>query len=419
MLDPKTFDIPNTGANCMQQLKDSGMGIITDLYTLHATGGAKMMRSMANKRDQLELPTRLLAISVLTTMTDAECRQIYGKPVRQMILQLATVAKQNGIDGIVCAPKEARMLREYFEEDFLIVTPNIRLDDGSVVANDDQNPNRARTPKEAMGEGVSRMVVGRPITQSQNPQVVIDTILKDIAEPPIFVHSGRDYRLERAIYDGTVEDILKASGNIYRRAPDGPYVRLASKLLSDGYINIGGAVEADPRILERLTRDQADNLEKAEIKFDVVVGAAMGSVRLSDNLARMTGTDKALYTEKVGKAEDGTDIHAFKRHKTDLVGKHVVISEDVITKAQTTRQLIKLVQDAGGIVVGVSCVANRTGSDNIDGIPLLGLWTPPQFGMWHDATTPADKHGDTPVLPEEAKIENEPKANWDTLVKTM
>lgn len=117
----------------------------------------------------------------------------------------------------------------------------------------------------------------------------------------------------------------------------------------------------------------------------------MGSVRLSDNLARMTGTDKALYTEKVGKADDGTDIHAFKRHKTDLAGKHVVISEDVITKAQTTRQLIKLVQDAGGIVDAVSCVANRTGSDNIDGIPLLGLWTPPQFGMWHDETTPADK----------------------------
>lgn len=180
MLDPKTFDIPNTGANCMQQLKDSGMGIVTDLYTLHATGGAKMMKSMANKRDALGLPTRLLAISVLTTMTDAECRQIYGKPVKQMILQLATIAKQNGIDGMVCAPKEATMLREYFGDDFLIVTPGIRLDDGSKVAGDDQNPDRARTPKEAMAAGASHIVVGRPITQSQDPQAVIDSILVDV-----------------------------------------------------------------------------------------------------------------------------------------------------------------------------------------------------------------------------------------------
>lgn len=71
----------------------------------------------------------------------------------------------------------------------------------------------------------------------------------------------------------------------------------------------------------------------------------MGSVRLSDNLGRMLAIP-AIYTEKVGKTQDDTDIHALKRHNMNLNGKKIIISEDVITKAQTTRQLIKIVQDA-------------------------------------------------------------------------
>lgn len=192
-----------------------------------------MMKTAATKRDKLGLNTRLLAITVLTSLGNKGAREVYGQPARQQIMRLATLAKRNGMDGVVCSPAEARMLREYFGDDFLIVTPNIRLPD-TVVKDDDQNPNRSRTPKEAIAEGASHIVVGRPITESPDPQAVITTMLQDIVTAPPF----DKYKLERSIYDGTIEEILIASGNVYRKTPTGPFVRLTSKLLSDGYVNI-------------------------------------------------------------------------------------------------------------------------------------------------------------------------------------
>jgi orotidine-5'-phosphate decarboxylase len=133
-----------------------------------------------------------------------------------MVMRLATIAKKNGMDGMVCSPKEARMLREYFGDDFLIVTPGIRMDNGIAIVNDDQH--RVDTPKLAMENGSSHIVVGRPITESGKPaQEVIESILANISSAKTFVPSGKEYTLEKAIYDGTIEDILRASGNIYIR----------------------------------------------------------------------------------------------------------------------------------------------------------------------------------------------------------
>lgn len=109
------------------------MAEVTDLFTVHASGGMDMLSKVASKRDALSMDIKLLAISVLTSMTDAQCREVYGKPAKAMVLQLATIAKRNGMDGMVCSPEEARMLRGYFGDDFLIVTPGIRLDDGKGV----------------------------------------------------------------------------------------------------------------------------------------------------------------------------------------------------------------------------------------------------------------------------------------------
>ncbi|MEI6711383.1 MAG: orotidine 5'-phosphate decarboxylase / HUMPS family protein [bacterium] len=95
------------------------------------------------------------------------------------VLRLARFAKNNGVDGAVCAPKEAEMLRNEMGEDFLIVTPNVRLP-GQVVENDDQNPDRSRTPKEAFDLGASHIVVGRPITKAEHPPAVINLIMEDV-----------------------------------------------------------------------------------------------------------------------------------------------------------------------------------------------------------------------------------------------
>ena len=83
------------------------------------------------------------------------------------------------MDGVVCSPKEAAMLREEMWEDFLIVTPNIRLP-WQAIEGDDQNPDRSRTPREAFDLGSSHIVVGRPVTKAENPQQVIDIIVQDI-----------------------------------------------------------------------------------------------------------------------------------------------------------------------------------------------------------------------------------------------
>ncbi len=168
-LDLKFHDIPNTVASACCAAAKLGVWMIN----VHASGSDKMMRAAREALSGFENPPHLIAVTVLTSM-DAEQLDKTGvaadKPDDQ-VKHLAKLTRESGLDGVVCSAQEARMLREMLGDDFLLVTPGIRPE-GSQRG--DQS--RVMTPEEAQAAGVSYIVVGRPITQSDDPLAVIAQI---------------------------------------------------------------------------------------------------------------------------------------------------------------------------------------------------------------------------------------------------
>lgn len=176
-LDLKLHDIPNTVAHGIKSLTRLGAKLIT----IHAQGGPIMMKAAmeAAKEQAQELgiePPKLLAITALTSFDDTTWQSIGGHlPISEHVIQLAKLAKESGVDGVVASPLEAQLIREACGPDFLIVTPGIRP---SFAATNDQK--RIATPKSALENGSSKLVIGRPITQANNPVEAVRLIQEEI-----------------------------------------------------------------------------------------------------------------------------------------------------------------------------------------------------------------------------------------------
>lgn len=176
-LDLKLHDIPNTVAHGVSSLTRLGANLIT----IHGQGGPIMMKAAAEAAREsaeklgIERP-KLLAITVLTSFDNESWSSIGGQlPIADQVIRLAKLAKESGMDGVVCSALEAKMIREACGPDFLIVTPGIRP---SFAATNDQK--RIATPSGALQDGVSRLVIGRPITQAKHPQEAVRLIIEEM-----------------------------------------------------------------------------------------------------------------------------------------------------------------------------------------------------------------------------------------------
>ncbi|MEW8337345.1 MAG: orotidine-5'-phosphate decarboxylase [Candidatus Thiodiazotropha sp.] len=172
-LDLKFHDIPNTVAAACDAAADLGVWMIN----LHASGGRRMMETA---RERLEARTQrplLVAVTILTSLTDEEIHEIgfAGDPADN-VSRLARLTRQAGLDGVVCSPREAQMLRRDLADEFLLVTPGVRP---RQAARDDQR--RVMTPAEAIRAGSSYLVVGRPITGAADPVAALQSINQEIA----------------------------------------------------------------------------------------------------------------------------------------------------------------------------------------------------------------------------------------------
>lgn len=165
-LDLKLHDIPNTVKSAMKGLARLGV----DLVNVHAAGGINMM---AGALDGLEAGTpagnerpALIAVTQLTSTTEEQMQkeQKINLSLIESVLHYATITKQAGLDGVVCSVHEARAIGEACGEDFLRVTPGIRLAGGEV-----HDQKRIATPDGARKDGSSLIVVGRAITNAQDP----------------------------------------------------------------------------------------------------------------------------------------------------------------------------------------------------------------------------------------------------------
>ncbi len=170
-LDLKYHDIPNTVAGASRAAAALG----AKLFTLHASGGRAMI---AAAREAVEATqTRILAVTVLTSLTDGMLQQEIGLPetAAQAVPRLARMAVDAGAHGIVCSPREIALVREAVGQGPLIVTPGIRP---RWASKDDQA--RVMTPREAMEAGADMIVVVRPILKHENPPEAVRLIQEEL-----------------------------------------------------------------------------------------------------------------------------------------------------------------------------------------------------------------------------------------------
>lgn len=167
-LDLKFHDIPNTVALACKAAATLGVWMIN----VHACGGNIMLQAAKQALSDLENPPKLIAVTVLTSMDQAQLNSIgvQQQPIQQ-VQQLAQLTADCGLDGVVCSAQEAQTLRQQLGNEFLLVTPGIRP---AGSAPGDQS--RVMTPAQAKLAGVSYIVVGRPITQAADPLAVIAQI---------------------------------------------------------------------------------------------------------------------------------------------------------------------------------------------------------------------------------------------------
>ncbi|GGY32321.1 orotidine 5'-phosphate decarboxylase [Bacterioplanes sanyensis] len=172
-LDLKFHDIPNTCAKAVGAAADLGVWMVN----VHASGG---MRMMTAARDELEKKSHqplLIGVTVLTSMEQVDLAGI-GLDVEPLtqVERLARLTQQAGLDGVVCSAQEVGLIREACGTEFLTVTPGIRP---AGSAQGDQR--RVLTPQQAKEQGVSYMVIGRPITQAADPAQACADIVSSLS----------------------------------------------------------------------------------------------------------------------------------------------------------------------------------------------------------------------------------------------
>lgn len=173
-LDLKFHDIPNTVAQAVKAAASLGVWMVN----VHALGGRRMMEAAREALEGGQHRPHLIAVTVLTSMDEGDLHEIglLGSPAHH-VEHLAGLARQCGLDGVVCSAREANELRRMWGPRGLLVTPGVRPR-GSEIG--DQR--RVVTPGEAIALGASYLVVGRPITRADDPQAALEAIRAEIGE---------------------------------------------------------------------------------------------------------------------------------------------------------------------------------------------------------------------------------------------
>jgi orotidine-5'-phosphate decarboxylase len=170
-LDLKFHDIPNTVHGAVK----GALALGADMITLHASGGADMLRAAraaadeAGRRDAI-----LLGVTVLTHLSEAAFNATFAssRPVGESVLALARVAREGGMTGVVASAQELPAIRRVLGREFVVVTPGIRLPEAKP---DDQT--RVVTPEQAIRDGADYLVVGRPIVAAPDPVAACREVL--------------------------------------------------------------------------------------------------------------------------------------------------------------------------------------------------------------------------------------------------
>ncbi|HEY4940903.1 MAG TPA: orotidine-5'-phosphate decarboxylase [Rhizomicrobium sp.] len=171
--DVKFHDIPNTVAGAARALATLGAAI----FNVHVAGGEAMMREAAAAARAIDPKVKVIGVTVLTSIDESVLEAVGQRgPTADQVVRLAKLAKQSGLDGVVCSAHEIAALRKACGADFLLVVPGIRPAGADLA---DQK--RVMTPAEAHRAGADILVIGRPITSAADPAAAAKAIAEELA----------------------------------------------------------------------------------------------------------------------------------------------------------------------------------------------------------------------------------------------
>ncbi|MFH1046003.1 MAG: orotidine-5'-phosphate decarboxylase [Candidatus Omnitrophota bacterium] len=171
-LDLKFHDIPNTVSHAVA----AACRFNPAMLTVHTLGGSQMLRAAKEARDHIGADTLLLGVTILTSLDKGQLEEIgLAASVNEEVLCLAQMAQGVGLDGVIASPQEVALLRQSLGGDFIIITPGIRPQG---PMGDDQR--RTMQAREAILAGANYLVVGRPVTQAEDPLGAAKTLLAQI-----------------------------------------------------------------------------------------------------------------------------------------------------------------------------------------------------------------------------------------------
>ena len=179
-LDFKFHDIPNTVASAAEMATSKKISILT----VHAAGGKKMMEETQlrcqrySEEHQLD-PPLVVAITVLTSLSQLEYERITDSKtsIWEQTINLARLAHESGLNGVVASPKEIRPIKQACGREFIVITPGVRP-----AWADTNDQSRTATPGEAITAGADYLVIGRPITRAKDRQAAAQMILDEMEE---------------------------------------------------------------------------------------------------------------------------------------------------------------------------------------------------------------------------------------------
>ena len=171
-LDLKFHDIPNTVYEAIKSAADLGVWMIN----VHASGGRAMLEASKKAIEGFDKPPLLIAVTVLTSLSEENLNEIGLKDLSKQVLTLAELSNECELNGVVCASTDVKAIKNKIGKDFIAVTPGIRPNDSNV---NDQT--RISTPLEAIKNGSDYLVIGRPITKSNDPRSALERIIKEIS----------------------------------------------------------------------------------------------------------------------------------------------------------------------------------------------------------------------------------------------
>lgn len=392
--DGKFMDIPNTIAGSVRPVTKMGV----DIFNVHCLGGKEMMRvAKVTATETATLSGKpcplILGVTILTSLSHddmvelgvfkplniADQKELSDQKRKEMewivAHQLAYLAQESGLDGVIASPQEIKAIRAYCQPEFLIVTPGVRP---LWAATGDQK--RVMTPGEAIKAGANYLVIGRPITK-----------------PPLEMHGAVE--AAKKITDEIMSALAERIFTQTKAIITGSHIVYTSGKHGSEYVN-KDEVYVDTEATDELCEYIAEHFKESGI--EVVVAPVEGGINLSQGVARhltkMTGKKVlSVYADK-----EGEGLALKRGYGKYIPGKRVLVVDDVFTTGGSVKKLVELVRSLKGDVMAVGGLCNRGGVKSEDIAPLL-----PEFFTLTNVQMEMHDPADCPLCKKDIPINTE------------